>query len=187
MRQGASFGDSAIAHSLFRLMAPVMESPLRRRLSDPVRTLRGAGVRSGQELLEVGCGTGFFTLHAAVLVGDSGRVYAVDAHPLAIEQVASKIRDAGVANVSLIKADAIRTGLADGCIDVALLLGVIPSPTLSLPRLLPEMVRLLKPEGTVAVWTAFPWWSPRSVTRCGLFTYAGRASGVHTFRKARSE
>jgi ubiquinone/menaquinone biosynthesis C-methylase UbiE len=169
------------------LMALVMESPLRRKLSDPVSTLHSAGVRSGQKLLEVGCGTGFFTFHAAALVGDAGRVYAVDAHPLAIEQVASKIRDAGVANVRLIKADAIRTGLADGCIDVALLLGVIPSPTLPLPRLLPEVARLLKAEGTVAVWTAFPWWSPRSVTRCGPFTYAGKASGVHRFRKAGAE
>jgi demethylmenaquinone methyltransferase/2-methoxy-6-polyprenyl-1,4-benzoquinol methylase len=168
-------------------MAPVMESSLRHRLSDPVTTLRGAGVRPGQKLLEVGCGTGFFTLHAAALVGDAGHMYALDVHPLAIEQVENKIRDAGVANVSLIKADATRTGLADGCIDVVLLLGVIPSPTLPLPRLLPEMIRLLKPQGTMAVWTAFPWWLPQSMTRCGLFTYAGKASGVHTFRRAQAE
>ena len=98
----------------------------------------------------------FFTISAAELVGNEGRVYAIDLHPLAIEQVAKKVRDASLTNVRLIKADALETGLAGDCIDLVLLFGVIPSPTLPLDRLLPEMYRLLKPEGVLAVWTAFP-------------------------------
>jgi len=149
--------------------------------------LEGSRIRSGQEVLEAGCGTGFFTIPAAELVGDEGRVYAIDSHPLAIEQVAKKIRDAGLTNVRLIKADAIETGLASDCIDLVLLFGVIPSPTLPLGRLLPEMHRLLKPEGALAVWTAFPWWSPASLTKSGLFVYVGKESGVHNFRKETSD
>jgi len=133
--------------------------------------------------LEVGCGTGFFTIPAAELMGDEGHVYAIDPHPLSIEQVAKKIRDAGLTNVRLIKADAIETGLASDCIDLVLLFGVIPSPTLPLDRLLPEMYRLLKPEGALAVWTAFPWWLPASLTRGGLFAYVGKGRGVYNFRK----
>jgi SAM-dependent methyltransferase len=182
MKTRISFGDSPIAHFLFRLIAPVMESPLRRRFFDPVRTLKGARIQSGQEVLEVGCGTGFFTIPAAELVGDEGRVYAIDPHPLAIEQVASKVRDAGLTNVRPIKADATEAGLASGSIDLALLFGVIPSPTLPLDRLLPEMHRLLRSEGALAVWTVFPWWSPASLTRGGLFVYVGKESGVHNFR-----
>jgi demethylmenaquinone methyltransferase/2-methoxy-6-polyprenyl-1,4-benzoquinol methylase len=140
----------------------------------------------GQEVLEVGCGTGFFTIPAAELVGDEGRVYAVDSHPLAIEQVAKKIRDAGLTNVRLIKADAIETGLASDCIDLVLLFGVIPSPTSPLGRLLPEMHRLLKPEGALAVWTAFPWWPPASLTKSGLFVYVGKESRVYTFSEETS-
>jgi len=187
MKTRVSFGDSPIAHFLFRLMAPVMESPLRRRFFDPVRTLKGAGIQSGQKVLEVGCGTGFFTIPAAELVGDEGRVYAIDPHPLAIEQVARKARDAGLTNVRPIKADATEAGLASGSIDLVLLFGVIPSPTLPLDRLLPEMYRLLRSEGALAVWTAFPWWSPASLTRGGLFVYVEKQSGVHTFRKAASD
>jgi ubiquinone/menaquinone biosynthesis C-methylase UbiE len=187
MKTRVSFGDSPIVHFLFRLIAPVMESPLRRRFFDPVRTLKGARIQSGQEVLEVGCGTGFFTIPAAELVGDEGRVYAIDPHPLAIEQVARKVRDAGLTNVRPIKADATEAGLASGSIDLALLFGVIPSPTLPLDRLLPEMYRLLKSEGALAVWTAFPWWSPASLTRGGLFVYVGKESGVHNFRKATSD
>jgi SAM-dependent methyltransferase len=187
MKTRVSFGDSPIVHFLFRLIAPVMESPLRRRFFDPVRTLKGARIQSGQEVLEVGCGTGFFTIPAAELVGDEGRVYAIDPHPLAIEQVARKVRDAGLTNVRPIKADATEAGLASDSIDLALLFGVIPSPTLPLDRLLPEMHRLLRSEGALAVWTAFPWWSPASLTRGGLFVYVGKESGVHNFRKATSD
>jgi ubiquinone/menaquinone biosynthesis C-methylase UbiE len=165
MKTRVCCGDSPTAHFLFRLLAPVMESPLRRRFFDPVRTLKGARIHSGQEVVEVGCGTGFFTIPAAELLGDEGRVYAIDSHPLAIEQVARKVRYAGLTNVRLIKADATEAGLASNSIDLALLFGVIPSPTLPLDQLLPEMHRLLRPEGTLAVWTAFPWWSSASLTR----------------------
>jgi demethylmenaquinone methyltransferase/2-methoxy-6-polyprenyl-1,4-benzoquinol methylase len=143
----------------------------------------GAGIQSGQVVLEVGCGTGFFTIPAAELVGDEGRVYAIDMHPLAIERVAKKIRDAGLTNVRLIKVDALETGFSSDCFDLVLLFGVIPSPTLPLDRLLPEMYRLLKPEGVLAVWTAFPRWSPASLTRGGLFASVGKENGSYKFRR----
>jgi demethylmenaquinone methyltransferase/2-methoxy-6-polyprenyl-1,4-benzoquinol methylase len=184
MKIRVSSANSAIAHWVFRLVAIVMESQLRRRFFDPIAALKAAGVHLGQEVLEVGCGTGFFTIPAAKLLGDEGRLYAIDPHPLAIEQVATKVRDAGLTNVRLVRTDATETGLASGSMDLALLFGVIPSPTLPLDRLLPEMSRLVRSEGALAVWTALPWWSPTSVTSDGLFLYAGKRRGVHRFTKA---
>ena len=187
MKKKRPFENSATARLLFRLMAPViatvMESPLRRRCQDPVRTLKAGGIQSGQQVLEVGCGTGFFTIPAAELVGDEGCVHAIDLHPLAIEQVAKKTQDAGLTNVRLTHANATETGLPGSSMNLVLLFGVIPSPTLPLDRLLPEMHRLLKLDGALAVWTAFPWWSPISLTKSGLFAYVGRRNGVHHFRK----
>jgi ubiquinone/menaquinone biosynthesis C-methylase UbiE len=149
--------------------------------------LEGAGIRSGQEVLEIGCGTGFFTMPAAELVGDEGCVYAMDPHPLAIEEVMRRIQDAGLTNVKLIKADATKAGLVSGCIDLVLLFGVIPSPTIPLDRLLQEIHRLLRAKGALAVWTAIPWWSPASLIRSGLFVRIGEKSGVHCFRRAMSD
>jgi SAM-dependent methyltransferase len=187
MKRRVSLADSPVAHFLFRLVALVMESPLRSRFFDPVEALKGAGIQPGQCVLEVGCGTGFFTISAAELVGETGRVYAIDPHPLAIDQVARKVCDLGLTDVRLIRADATEAGLADGCIDLALLFGVIPSPTLPLDRLLPEMSRLLRSDGALAVWTALPWWSPATLTRSGLFVYVGEKGGVHSFSKAASD
>ena len=59
----------------------------------------------------------------------------------------------------------------------------IAAESVPLDRLLPEMHSLLKPGGAMAVWTAFPWWSPAPLTRDGLFVYVGRDGGVHNFRK----
>jgi ubiquinone/menaquinone biosynthesis C-methylase UbiE len=182
-----SFSDSRMTHLLFKLIAPVMESPLRYRFFNPVKCLKAGGIQTGQAVLEVGCGTGFFTIPAAGLVGIEGCVYAVDPHSLAIEQVAKKIQSAGLTNVSLIKCDATRCGLASGLIDLVLLYGVIPSPTLPLELLLPEMHRLLKSKGRLAVWTALPWWSPAVLTKNRLFAYIGKEKGVHTFRRTASD
>jgi demethylmenaquinone methyltransferase/2-methoxy-6-polyprenyl-1,4-benzoquinol methylase len=186
VKKGGSFVDSRTAHLLFRLMARIMDSPLRYRLSDPFTILEGAGLLPGQEVLEIGCGTGFFTISAAEMVGDEGHVYAMDPHPLAVEHVTRKIQDSGRANVRLIKADATKAGLVNGCIDLALLLGVIPAPIIPLDRLLPEIYRLLRPEGALAVWTVVPWWSPTSLTRSGLFVCSGKEKGVYSFRRAAS-
>lgn len=178
---------STITRHLFKFMHPfmsfVMDSPLRRKLNNPVKTLEAAGVRLGQEVLEVGCGTGFFTINAAKLVGNEGCVHAIDVYPPAIEFVRGKVRDADISNVRLTNADGMDSGLPGSSFDLVLLFGVIPAPVLPLDRLLPEMHRLLKPEGALAVWTAFPWWSPTSVIRSRLFTYTGKENGVHNFQK----
>jgi demethylmenaquinone methyltransferase/2-methoxy-6-polyprenyl-1,4-benzoquinol methylase len=160
-----------------------MDHPVRRRLNDPVKTLEATGLQPGQCVLEVGCGTGFFTIPAARLVGDTGLVHSIDLYPRAIEHVTQKTQEAVLTNVKLTLADALSTGLPDSGFDLILLLGVIPSPTLPLDRLLPEMHRLLKPNGELAVWTVFSWGLCASVNRSGLFVHIGTESGVHRFGK----
>ncbi|GAH52326.1 unnamed protein product, partial [marine sediment metagenome] len=44
-------------------------------------------IKPGFYILDYGCGPGSYTIVAARLVGESGQVYALDIHPLAIQQV----------------------------------------------------------------------------------------------------
>ena len=161
-----------------------MGSGLRRWLLDPVRTLQGADLRPGQTVLEVGCGTGFFTVPAARLIGDQGCLLAMDVVAGYLEQVSAKVRAAGLANVRVLKRDALETGLDSESIDTVLLFGVVPFPSLPLNRLLPEIHRVLKSDGSLAVWQ-FPvsGWVPKSIVRSGLFTYIDKRNGVYNYRR----
>lgn len=178
-------GNSKILNLLFKPAGMLMGSRARRWLMSPMKTLQGAGIQPGQTVLEVGCGTGFFTIPAAQLIGDEGCLVAMDALSGFINQVAKKVQSADLKNVRVVKRDALNTGLDAESIDKVLLFGVIPFPSLPLNRLLPEMHRVLKPEGRLAVWL-FPvsGWVPRSILRSGLFTYISKRNGVYNYKRS---
>ena len=165
-----------------------MESRFRHWLYPPLRTLRDAGVQPGQTVLEVGCGTGFFTLPAATLIGDQGRLIAMDVTSDFITRVSKRVETANLKNVQVIKCNALDTGLDTGSIDIVLLFGVLPFPFLPLNQLLPEMHRVIKPEGSLAVWL-FPisGWVPKSILQSGLFTYVSKRNRVYNYRRLGAE
>jgi len=177
-------GNSKILNLLFKPAGMMMESRLRQWLMNPAKTLRGAGIEPGQTVLEVGCGTGFFTIPAAELIGDQGCLVAMDALSDYTNRVSKKVQSAGLKNVRVVKRDALDTGLDAASIDKVLLFGVIPFPFLPLNRLLPEMHRVIKPEGSLAVWL-FPvsGWVPKWILQSGLFTFVSRRNGVYNYRR----
>jgi len=179
-----ALGNSRILNWLFKPAGRMMESRLRKWLMNPVKTLRGAGLESGQTVLEVGCGTGFFTIPAAELIGDGGCLVAMDALSDYTKRVSQKVQAAGLQNVRVVKCDALDTRMDTASIDKVLLFGVLPFPFLPLNRLLPEMHRILKTDGTLAVWM-FPvsGWVPHSIRRSGLFTDIGKQNDVYNYRR----
>jgi ubiquinone/menaquinone biosynthesis C-methylase UbiE len=177
------FEDSPLFRFIYNNMSVFLNHPIRRMFNDPVKKVKAAGIHPGMYVLEVGCGSGYFTIPAAELVGDEGRLHAIDIHPKAVETVSSRVIDSNLRNVIITKTNALDTGFPCESYDMILLFGVIPVPVLPLKKLLPEMHRLLKPCGSMAVWTGLPLWSPKKVTRSRLFTYAGKRSGVHNFTR----
>jgi len=180
----AKLGKSRFLNGLFKFAGWTMQSPLRAWLMPPEKTLRGADLKPGQCVLEVGAGTGFFTLSAAEMIGDDGRLVALEPLSDFADRIAQKAREAGLNNVEVYKRDALKTELDSASIDVALLLGVVPFPTLPLDELLPEMHRVLKPGGTLAVWL-FPTTAgvPTAILKSGLFADMQKRNGVHAFTR----
>jgi ubiquinone/menaquinone biosynthesis C-methylase UbiE len=176
-----AFANSKIGQFFIRVMAILMESRLRYRFFNPMRVLGGADIHPGQTVLELGCGTGFFTTKAAQLIGNQGSLVAMDILPASVEMVLEKVQAADLKNVRVVKGDGLNTKLTDESLDAVLLFGVIPAPMLPLDRLLPEMHRILKPGGIMAVWPQS--WVRQSIPQSGLFTFGSKRNGVLNFKR----
>jgi demethylmenaquinone methyltransferase/2-methoxy-6-polyprenyl-1,4-benzoquinol methylase len=176
------FAKSKIGQLFIRTIAAVMDSRFRYRFFDPMQILRGADIHPGQTILEVGSGTGFFTLTAAQLIGNKGCLIAMDVLQVSVDNIFKKVQTTNLKNVRVVKGNVLNTNLDAESIDAVLLFGVIPAPMLPLNQLLPEIHRILKPGGIMAVWP--PSWVPQLIPRSGLFTYVYKRNGVFNFRRS---
>jgi ubiquinone/menaquinone biosynthesis C-methylase UbiE len=131
----------------FRMMALTLR--LREGFRDPRDELVLIGLRAGQVVLDYGCGAGSYTIPAAQIVGDEGRVYALDVHPLAVEMVEKRAAKQGLANVKTIYSDR-DTGLPNSSVDVVLLYDVLHAVQ-DKQLLLQELGRVLKSGGILSV------------------------------------
>lgn len=76
------------------------------------------GIREGDSVVDYGCGPGRYIEEASGRVGPRGKVYAVDIHELAIEGVATLVREKGLRNVTPILARGYSVSLPDRAADV---------------------------------------------------------------------
>ena len=72
-----------------------LDNPFRRWVHPPDEILRPY-VREGMTVLDIGCGFGLFSIGMARLVGESGRVIAVDLQAKMLEKAMERARRAGV-------------------------------------------------------------------------------------------
>lgn len=73
----------------------ILINPVRRLTQGPEKTLRPF-VRPGDTVADVGCGPGYFTAALARLVGERGRVLAVDLQPEMLERAGRRAAMAGL-------------------------------------------------------------------------------------------
>jgi ubiquinone/menaquinone biosynthesis C-methylase UbiE len=110
--------------------------------------LEEVGIKPGFHVLDYGCGPGGYIIPLAELVGKSGKVYALDIHPLAIRKVEDIDSKGQLANVETILSDC-QTGLPDNTLDAVLLYDAFHH--LSDPNgVLKELHRVLKPDGILS-------------------------------------
>jgi ubiquinone/menaquinone biosynthesis C-methylase UbiE len=121
-------------------------SPVRRWMQDPVELLRPY-VNPGMTVLEPGPGMGFFTIPLAQLVGDSGRVIAVDVQPkmiAALKRRAGKFNVAERVDARVTSAQSLGVDDLAGRVDFALAFAMVHElPSAS--RFFQEVSRALKP------------------------------------------
>jgi ubiquinone/menaquinone biosynthesis C-methylase UbiE len=118
--------------------------------------LQQIGIRRGQTVLDFGCGYGAYTVPVAEIVGEQGKVYALDKDKEALDVLMQRGESAGLKNIDRMEASGeLEIGLADESVDVVLLFDVFHSfyfpETEDRRRLLGEIRRVMKPSAFLAI------------------------------------
>jgi SAM-dependent methyltransferase len=108
-----------------------------------------AGITTGMQVLDVGCGPGDVSLIAADLVGETGWVLGIDASADMLHAAQTRMHAAGLAQVSFMAADLRNNLVLDQQFDALVgrfILMHLPDPAAVLSHLLPSV----RPGGIVA-------------------------------------
>jgi len=145
--------------------------------------MKEVGVEPGFHVLDFGCGPGSYIVPLVKLVGESGKIYALDVHPLAIQRVQDIASKKQLANVETILSDC-QTGLPDNSLDAVLLYDAFHH--LSDPNgVLKELHRVLKPDGILSLSDHHMKENEieSQVTNSGLFSLSRKGQRTYTFLK----
>ena len=146
-----------MAHKFPIAMKAELDSPQRKKLLNPVKTLRALGIRAGMIVADVGCGTGFFTIPLAAVVGPRGRVLAADISREMIRDVGKRIEKAGLKNIKTVLSRENKIPVTSKRIDYCLLSSVVHELE-NKALFFKELKRLLKKDGKVGIieWKKVP-------------------------------
>jgi len=110
--------------------------------------VRAAHLRSGETVIDLGCGGGIDTLLAARAVAPTGKALGLDTLPEMLEVAARNAAAAGVRNVEWVRGEIEAIPLPDASVDVVISNGVVNlSPRKS--RAFAEIFRILRSRGRV--------------------------------------
>lgn len=108
----------------------------------------------GERLLEIGPGTGYYTLDLAEWVGPGGKVEIFDLQREFLDHAMARAAKRGLANLVPTQGDATALPFEDASVDAVVLtavLGEIPAPVAALR----EIARVLRPSGRLVVGELF--------------------------------
>ena len=122
----------------------------REKEEDCTTMVKHLNVQAGQTVCDLGAGNGFYSLWLAKLVGENGRVLAVDIQPEMLDMLKRRAAKEGVSNIELILATTIDPKLPEGKLDLVLMVDTYHE--LSNPEeVLGAVRKSLKPHGRLAL------------------------------------
>lgn len=115
-----------------RVIAPVMsaagadwlERSDRESEENPSKAVAQLGLKPGMTVCDLGAGTGYYAVRMARLVGESGKVYAVDIQPKMLELLGQRLASAGIRNIQPVLGAEAETNLPPDSQDLIILVDV---------------------------------------------------------------
>ena len=136
----------------------VLDSGIRRWVQPPDKTIERSRIKQGMTVLDLGCGSGAFTTLLARVVGEQGKVYAVDIQPGMLRQLERKLashENRNIKNIELKRASAYELPFEDETLDLVFMVAALQEIS-DRDRALREARRVLKPGGILAVTEFIP-------------------------------
>ena len=127
-----------------------LDNPLRRQLLPTTEILLAFGIKEGDHIADIGCGIGYFTLPAAVIVGDSGRVYAVDVSEDMLAETKRRAEEEKLSNVAFARSDGINIQMESNAVSTAFFCTVLHEVG-DVKAVLNETNRILKQDGKIII------------------------------------
>jgi len=121
--------------------------------SDPQKVIEQCGIQAGMEIADLGVGSGFYAVAAAMALISTGRVYAVDVQKDLLTKLKNSVVAHGIYNLETIWGDIEKpsgTHLREGSIDFAILANILFQLE-DKQGAINEVKRILKPGGRVLV------------------------------------
>jgi ubiquinone/menaquinone biosynthesis C-methylase UbiE len=172
-----------------------LDSGFRKMMQPPAKVIAYSGIKPGIKVLEIGCGSGAFTIEAARTVGQQGKVYALDIQEDMLGKLRTKLsrpENLDIRNIEIVHKSAYELPFEDNSLDLVYMVTVfqeIPDKQ----RSLAQIKRVLKPAGILAVSELlpdpdYPWRSTteRMLSKAGLIfeaAYGNLWSYTVRFRK----
>ena len=114
--------------------------------------LKRVGLREGWSIAEFGCRVGHYVIPAAKLVGESGKVLAIDKDKAALKSVRKRCSQEGLDNVDIIETEGeLEIPAGDGQLDAVLLYDVLHIIE-DMETLVCESRRVLRDGGLLSVY-----------------------------------
>lgn len=125
--------------------------------SDPEKNIRQFKLQEGNYVADLGAGSGFYSIETARIVGDRGRVYAVEVQKELVQSVKNKAISEHLHNVEVVWGDIEEiegTKLKEGSVDAVILSNIIFQIE-DKQGLINETKRILKKNGRLLIidWT----------------------------------
>ena len=126
-----------------------MDNPIRRLIHNPEKIM-GGYIERGQTVLDLGCGSGTFTLAMAKMVGENGKVIAVDVQDEMLQMVRKKaVKEGMESRITTHKSGPNSIGISDK-VDFALAFYMVHEVP-DAETFLKEVSSILKPSGKLLI------------------------------------